>query len=178
MLKLLAWWVTNLTILFIFCSSLEEVPVGGNKNQLLSNPSSASGGYNLDKIIEPSPQASSTATLLPCPICDRTFMQTALERHIKICQKVGTRKRNEPAAVRTPKTERRNLSNAGQAEPKAKPRRALVKAEDEFKPCPHCQRKFGPKVWKTNIIISFLTCPSLIILAYPVYKDIIHKFIT
>ena len=47
-----------------------------------------------EKFISPSDSALDNGQLFPCTVCGRTFLQKALERHIKVCQKVSTKKRN------------------------------------------------------------------------------------
>ena len=93
-----------------------------------------------DKVMSPSDNIDNDQ-LFPCTICGRTFLQRALERHIKVCQKVSTKKRNvfDLAKKRTEGLD----SVPASKEP---PKRKLVKAEDEFQKCPSCQRKFGDKV--------------------------------
>lgn len=109
---------------------------------------SKSNGFNdflddeEDKVLSPSNSALDNGQLFPCTICGRTFLQKALERHIKVCQKVSTKKRNvfDLAKKRTEGLDPVPVSK----EPT--PKRKLVKAEDEFQKCPSCQRKFGDKV--------------------------------
>ena len=96
---------------------------------------------NSEKVMSPSENALETGSLLPCTSCGRTFMEKALERHIKVCQKVNTIKRKVF-----------DLSKKrvdGYVPPPSKiatPKKKILKAEDEFQQCPSCHRKFGDKV--------------------------------
>lgn len=98
-----------------------------------------------DIVLCPSEDAGKTATLLPCGNCSRTFVQTALERHIKICLKVSRklpRKVFDAANIRT-----KDMAQVPRAPPTTLTRKkSSNKPEDDFKSCPHCCRKFGPKV--------------------------------
>ena len=94
-----------------------------------------------DKVMAPSDGALDNGQLFPCTICGRTFLQKALERHIKVCQKVSTKKRNVFDLAKK-RTEGLDAVPASKEPPKKK----MVKAEDEFQKCPSCNRKFGDKV--------------------------------
>ena len=100
-----------------------------------------------NKVLSPSDSALDNGQLFPCPYCGRTFLQMALERHMKICQKVSTKKRNvfDLAKKRT------EGLDPVPASKEPVPKRKLVKAEDEFQKCPICGRKFGDKVSSVSI---------------------------
>ena len=57
-------------------------------------PALANNNQEDEKFISPSDSALDNGQLFPCSVCGRTFLQKALERHIKVCQKVSTKKRN------------------------------------------------------------------------------------
>lgn len=97
---------------------------------------------NEEKFLSPSDSAlQDSGQLFPCSICGRTFSQKALERHIKVCEKVGSKKRN------VFDLSRKRLEGLDAVPPsKEPPKRKIVKPEDEFQQCPSCQRKFGDKV--------------------------------
>ena len=100
-----------------------------------------------NKVLSPSDSALDNGQLFPCPYCGRTFLQKALERHMKICQKVSTKKRNvfDLAKKRT------EGLDPVPASKEPVPKRKIVKAEDEFQKCPICGRKFGDKVSSVSI---------------------------
>ncbi|XP_059081605.1 uncharacterized protein LOC131879334 [Tigriopus californicus] len=115
---------------------LEELPIG---------PSAYKSNYN---IIEPSSNAINDANLLPCPTCSRTFLRPALERHVKICEKVNFKSRNVFNVAK-----RRSEGNPISPKPacERQPKRKSVKPEDVLKECPHCSRKFGPKPYDRHV---------------------------
>ncbi|CAH2212878.1 jg4583, partial [Pararge aegeria aegeria] len=39
------------------------------------------------------PEPSGPLPLLPCPVCDRTFVPQSLAKHVKICEKMTVKKR-------------------------------------------------------------------------------------
>ena len=98
-----------------------------------------------DKVMCPSEAASEMELLSPCGNCGRTFNQKALERHLKICEKVSSqlpRKVFDFANIRTKDMEQVPRSSSTPLTRK----KSSNKPEDDFKMCPHCSRKFGPKV--------------------------------
>lgn len=101
-----------------------------------------------EKIIIPSEIPYSDEYLIPCGVCGRTFSRSALERHMKICQKVNQTKRRifEASKLRTKYLDSVPITPVQ--------RRKSTKSE-ESRPCPHCSRKFGPKVEK--IILPFIS---------------------
>eukprot|EP00095_Tigriopus_kingsejongensis_P009735 maker-scaffold429_size173697-snap-gene-0.32 protein:Tk09735 transcript:maker-scaffold429_size173697-snap-gene-0.32-mRNA-1 annotation:"hypothetical protein KGM_04049" len=115
---------------------LEEIPIG---------PSAIRPHYN---IIEPSSNAQSDGNLLPCPTCSRTFLRPALERHVKICEKVKFKQRNVFDVAK-------KRSEGNPVSPKPLSERPLkkksVKPEDDLKECPQCHRKFGHKPYDRHV---------------------------
>ena len=59
----------------------------------LTNKSNNNPYNNDEKVLSPSEGAYETGNLQPCETCGRTFNAKALERHIKVCEKVSTKKR-------------------------------------------------------------------------------------
>ena len=56
-------------------------------------PTMAGNSNSFDeKVLSPSNGAFEQSLLEPCEICGRTFNSKALERHIKVCEKVATKK--------------------------------------------------------------------------------------
>ena len=102
-----------------------------------------------DRVLTPSYGALDSGQLFPCSVCGRTFMQKALERHIKVCQKVSTKKRN---VFDLSKKRLEGLDAVPAVSTKESPRRKILKAEDEFQECPSCHRKFGDKVSEPSIM--------------------------
>ena len=126
-----------------------ELPLSSNKENIDINPGYQSppirSNLSPDKVICPSEDAGKVDALSPCGTCGRSFNQNALERHLKICEKVASKLPRKvfdfsnvrtkdldpvPRSISTPLT-RKKSSN---------------KPEDDFKTCPHCKRKFGLKV--------------------------------
>jgi len=99
-----------------------------------------------EKFISPSDTALDNGQLLPCGVCGRTFLQKALERHIKICKKASTKKRNVFDLAKQ-RLKGLDLVPASKDPPKKK----IVKPEDEFQQCPSCQRKFGDKAYDRHV---------------------------
>ena len=108
---------------------INELPIGGNS----------------DKVICPSEDAGKMETLTPCGNCGRTFNPKALERHLKVCQNVTSklpRKVLDFANIRT-----KDMENVPRSPSTPVTRKkSSNKPEDDFKACPSCSRKFGPKV--------------------------------
>ena len=111
-------------------------------------PALAKNNTEDEKFISPSDSALDNGQLFPCPSCGRTFLQKALERHAKVCQKVSTKKRNVFDLVK------KRLTGLDPV-PKSKdpPKKKILKPEDEFQQCPSCQRKFGDKVIFVYLIL-------------------------
>ena len=99
------------------------------------------------RILEPSADAlADDGELVPCHVCGRKFAPKTFERHVKICEKVTTKKR---MVFDGAKKRLEGLSDipllqkkSGDGSAKKKP----MKPEDEIQKCPHCSRNFGPKV--------------------------------
>ena len=104
-------------------------------------PALAKNNTEDEKFISPSDSALDNGQLFPCPSCGRTFLQKALERHAKVCQKVSTKKRNVFDLVK-----KRLVGLDPVPKSKDPPKKKILKPEDEFQQCPTCQRKFGDKV--------------------------------
>ena len=129
-------------------NSAEEVPLGGRKDPFDDTPLGTRRTSNpLDKVIEPSASAMDSSNLMPCPTCSRTFLQPALERHLKICQKVSTTKR-KVFNVTSKRLE--GLEKVPSRSPSVVKKKS-TRIEDEFKKCPHCGRKFGPKPYDRHV---------------------------
>lgn len=97
------------------------------------------------RILEPSADAlADDGELHPCPTCGRKFVQKTFDRHIKICEKVTTKKRKvfDGAKKRLEGLPDVPAIRKNDVSVKKKP----AKPEDEFQKCPHCSRNFGPKV--------------------------------
>ena len=127
---------------------VEEMPLGGRKNPFDDTPLGTRRTSNpLDKIIEPSVSAMDSSSLNPCPTCSRTFLLPALERHMKICKKVSTTKRKvfDVTNKRTDGLEKVPTKSPSVVKKKSS------RIEDEFKKCPHCERKFGPKPYDRHV---------------------------
>ena len=128
-----------------------ELPASANKENI--DISDLPIREKREKTISPSEDAVEPETLTPCGVCGRTFAAKALERHMKICQNVSSklpRKVYDVANIRT-----KDLQNVPRSMTTTITRkRSSGKAEDEFKACPICSRKFGPKV-VINLHISF-----------------------
>jgi ribosomal protein L37AE/L43A len=104
------------------------------------------------RILEPSADAlADEGELHPCPTCGRKFVQKTFDRHIKICEKVTTKKRKvfDGAKKRLEGLPDVPIIRKNEGSAKKKP----AKPEDEFQKCPHCSRNFGPKVrhFKTRL---------------------------
>lgn len=110
-------------------------------------PALANKAGSEERVMSPSDSALDNGQLFPCNVCGRTFLQKALERHVKVCQKVSTKKRNvfDLAKKRTEGMEPVPAS-------KEPPKRKIVKPEDEFQQCPSCHRKFGDKVRHNSLM--------------------------
>ena len=104
-------------------------------------PALAKNNTEDEKFISPSDSALDNGQLFPCSVCGRTFLQKALERHINICKKASTKKRNVFDLAKQ-RLKGLDLVPASKEPPKKK----IVKPDDEFQQCPSCQRKFGDKV--------------------------------
>ena len=105
------------------------------------------------RIMEPSADAlADDGELHPCPTCGRKFALKTFERHIKICEKVATKKRKvfDGAKKRleglsdVPLTPRKSVDGSAKKKP--------AKPDDEFQKCPHCARNFGPKVIPSHFL--------------------------
>jgi hypothetical protein len=102
-----------------------------------------------DKVMAPSNLALGNGQLFPCPVCERTFAQKTLDKHIIICEKVRTKKKGEVFDMSKKRLEGLEsvprstfTSSSSKMSLKKKP----LKPEDEFQLCPTCSRKFGHKV--------------------------------
>ena len=95
------------TYIFHLSSPYEDIPIrSGHKlhsEDDVISPAAAAAIPDIavalaptDRVLAPSTSAYEPvdANLLPCPTCSRTFLRPALERHVKICEKVSTKKRN------------------------------------------------------------------------------------
>ena len=110
-------------------------------------PALAKASPTVVRILEPSADAlADDGELLPCPTCGRKFVQKTFDRHIKICEKVATKKRKVFDGAK------KRLEGLPDVPPTRKPvndgsaKKKPAKPEDEFSKCPHCARNFGPKV--------------------------------
>ncbi len=56
----------------------EDVPLPNRSSNSVDDAPLPRGGYNLDKVLEPSPTAISQESLIPCPTCGRTFLKVKL----------------------------------------------------------------------------------------------------
>ena len=95
-------------------------------------PTMAGNSNSFDeKVLSPSNGAFEQSQLEPCEICGRTFNSKALERHIKVCEKVSTKK---PAKVfDITKKRLGSLENVPSSSRVATPKKTkIVKPEDEF----------------------------------------------
>ena len=110
---------------------------------------------SIDKVLCASEDAGRMETLQPCGTCGRSFNLKALERHLKICEKVSSthpRKVFDVANIRTKDMESVPRSPSTPLVRK----RSSNKPEDDFKTCPHCARKFGAKVFCMIVIIYLI----------------------
>ena len=95
-------------------------------------PTMAGNSNSFDeKVLSPSNGAFEQSLLEPCEICGRTFNSKALERHIKVCEKVATKKPTKVFDI----TKKRlgSLENVPSSSRVAAPKKTkIVKPEDEF----------------------------------------------
>lgn len=61
----------------------EEAPLPNRSSNSVDDAPLPRGGYNLDKVLEPSPAAISQESLIPCPTCGRTFLKVKLAINIR-----------------------------------------------------------------------------------------------
>jgi len=109
-------------------------------------PALAKNNTEDERFISPSDSALDNGQLFPCPSCGRTFLQKALERHAKVCQKASTKKRNVFDLVK-----KRLVGLDPVPKSKDPPKKKILKPEDEFQQCQTCQRKFGDKAYDRHV---------------------------
>ena len=102
-------------------------------------------GISPEKVMSPSEDAVKMETLSPCGNCGRTFSQKALDRHMKICQNVTSKLPRKVFDFATVRTKDMDQVPRSPSTPLTR-KKSSNKPEDDFKLCPHCSRKFGPKV--------------------------------
>lgn len=139
-------------------SNAEEVPIRGNSDNRYCEsddmvlPALANKNHNEmfdDKVLSPSDSAlQDKGQLFPCDVCGRTFLQKTLERHMKICEKVATKKRKVFDGA---KKRLEGLPDAPVTSGNKSPKKKPAKPEDEFQKCPTCSRKFGPKAYDRHV---------------------------
>ncbi|XP_039756119.1 uncharacterized protein LOC120630871 isoform X3 [Pararge aegeria] len=115
------------------------------------------------------PEPSGPLPLLPCPVCDRTFVPQSLAKHVKICEKMTVKKRKtfdssrqRREGVSTPSD--CNLENSpfieksppNTAKTTLKPktqsvRKAIMKPAADLQKCPHCSRNFGMRAFERHV---------------------------
>ena len=144
-----------------------ELPLSSNKENIDINPGYQSppirSNISPDKVICPSDDAGKGDTLLtPCGTCGRSFNQNALERHLKICEKVASKLPRKVFDFSNVRTKDLDPVPKSLSTPLTR-KKSSNKPEDDFKTCPHCNRKFGLKVcsWEILKFVSYPTKPQL-----------------
>ena len=123
-----------------------------NKENIDVNELPIRGG-SIDRVISPSQNATIIETLMPCGTCGRSFNLKALERHLKICEKVSSQLPRKVFDVSNIRTKDMESVPRSPSTPLVR-KRSSNKPEDDFKTCPQCSRKFGPKVFFMMIAIA------------------------
>ena len=107
---------------------------------------------SIDRVICASEDAGRMESLTPCGTCGRSFNLKALERHLKICEKVSSKLPRKVFDVANIRTKDMESVPRSPSTPLVR-KRSSMKPEDDFKTCPHCSRKFGPKVFCLVFIV-------------------------
>ena len=132
-----------------------ELPLSSNKENIDINPGYQSppirSNISPDKVICPSDDAGKGDTLTPCGTCGRSFNQNALERHLKICEKVASKLPRKVFDFSNVRTKDLDPVPKSLSTPLTR-KKSSNKPEDDFKTCPHCNRKFGLKVCSWEIL--------------------------
>ena len=110
---------------------------------------------SIDRVICASEEAGRMETLTPCGTCGRSFNLKALERHLKICEKVSSQLPRKVYDVSNIRTKDMESVPRSPSTPLVR-KRSSNKPEDDFKTCPHCSRKFGPKVFCMIAVLHFI----------------------
>nr|XP_034834775.1 putative uncharacterized protein DDB_G0277255 isoform X2 [Maniola hyperantus] len=120
------------------------------------------------------PEPSGPLPLLPCPVCERTFVPQSLAKHVKICEKMTVKKRktfdssrqrregtdleqylpknfglpeNSPFLEKSPPNTAKTT-----LKPKAPSvRSAIMKPAADLQKCPHCSRNFGMRAFERHV---------------------------
>ncbi|XP_045775227.1 putative uncharacterized protein DDB_G0277255 isoform X2 [Maniola jurtina] len=120
------------------------------------------------------PEPSGPLPLLPCPVCERTFVPQSLAKHAKICEKMTVKKRktfdssrqrregtdleqylpknfglpeNSPFLEKSPPNTAKTT-----LKPKAPSvRSAIMKPAADLQKCPHCSRNFGMRAFERHV---------------------------
>merc|ERR1719266_1234350 len=131
-----------------------ELPLSSNKENIDINPGYQSppirSNLSPDKVICPSDDAGKIDTLTPCGTCGRSFNLKALERHLKICEKVSSKLPRKVFDVSNIRTKDLESVPRSPSTPLVR-KRSSNKPEDDFKTCPHCSRKFGAKPYDRHV---------------------------
>jgi len=108
-----------------------------------------------ERVLEASPEASIPMELSPCDVCGRKFNQLALQRHVKVCQKVQSKPKKIFDAVNKlwksdVEVEQEKQSRASKA-PLKKKKSANSRPEDNYKTCDYCQRRFCENAFDRHV---------------------------
>ena len=144
-------WIYQFSLerLKIRCEEM-ELPLSSNKENIDINPGYGSppirSNLSPDKVICPSEDAGKVDALSPCGTCGRSFNQNALERHLKICEKVASKLPRKVFDFSNVRTKDLDPAPRSTYTPLTR-KKSSNKPEDDFKTCPYCNRKFGLKVY-------------------------------
>ena len=128
------------------------LPSLANKENMDTNELPIRQGISPEKEMYPSEHAIKMETLMPCGTCGRSFNQKALERHSKICEESTSKLPRKVFDVSNIRTKDLEYVPRSPSTPLTR-KKSSNRPEDDFRQCPHCSRKFGPKV---DIYLRFL----------------------